>query len=283
MIQTEREFRQLVHPSDFCEVEDIQRDAWGMSDIEIVPKREMFATCKSGGVAIGCFTTKSMIGYCWGWVGKTNKHDVFLYSHHNAVRKTFQNQGIGYLLKLQQREWGIQNNFKMINWTFDPLQSKNCYLNFHKLGATCDTYHSNYWGPMHDAENIGMDTDRFYCNWILKSERVKQKLDQKVEHFDEEILNPSNYTIKTDIREDNLIINRINLNLISPTLIVEIPSNINFMKKHNLDLVVEWREKTRKVFQTYFKKGYAVTDFVLKRDGTNILNTFHILTKNGDS
>ena len=46
-----------------------------------------------------------------------------------GVRKEYWGRDLGYQLKVQQREQALRMGIRMIHWTFDPLQSKNAYLN----------------------------------------------------------------------------------------------------------------------------------------------------------
>ena len=273
------EYRELKDFSIYDALEEVQKDSWNMPDRELVPKRLILATQKSGGVAIGAFKEQEMIGYCWGWIGKKDPYGVFIYSHHNAVKTKYQNLGIGYYLKVKQREWALSHNYEYINWTFDPLQSNNCYLNLHKLGAICNIYYENYWGEMLDDLNKGIDTDRFYCNWILSSDNVKRKLVKEFQNYSE-LLNDNQYHVLLTEEEDSLlVVKSINLDLSFHTVIVQIPNNFRYMISKDKEKIIEWRKKTREVFKTYFKKGYTAIDFVLdKKDG--LLNCYHVLHKN---
>ncbi|MHA1304253.1 MAG: GNAT family N-acetyltransferase [Candidatus Heimdallarchaeaceae archaeon] len=274
----EIEFREIKEEEHFEELEDIQREAWGMPDLELVPRRLFKATQRSGAVVIGAFAENLLVGYCWGWVGRLDQYGTFIYSHHNAVRKTYQNQGLGYKLKIKQREWAIEKGFSLINWTFDALQSKNCYLNLHKLGAICNTYKLNYWGEMHDAENIGIPTDRFYCNWHISSEHVKKRLNKVFDDYSELLTHEENHAIKTEKKDDLLHIIAIRKDLELDTLFVQIPCNINMMRKKNQPLAIQWRLNTREVFQHYFTNGYTAVDFVVKKDDD--MRCYHVLKRN---
>jgi len=277
----EIEYKEMKDFGEYDILEDIQEDAWGMPVRELVPKRLIYATLKSGGVVIGAYKEREIIGYCWGWVGRNEKEEIFIYSHHNAVRKEFQNEGIGYKLKLKQREWGINNGFEKINWTFDPLQSKNCYLNFHKLGVTCNSYHNKYWGDMLDDLNRGIDTDRFYCNWILNSPKVKRHIEQDFTDFSKMSIHQKYHTLEVEMEEDFLRVRKIQLDLDLPILFVRIPPNFQEILENNIELMKDWRENTREVFTTYFQKGYEVVDFVIRKI-PDVVDCYHVLKKNED-
>jgi predicted GNAT superfamily acetyltransferase len=277
----EIEFKEMKDFSEYNILEDIQEDAWGMPIKELVPKRLMYATLKSGGVVIGAYKGEEIIGYCWGWVGRMEKNEFFIYSHHNAVRTEYQNSGIGYNLKLKQREWALDHGYEFINWTFDPLQSKNCYLNFHKLGVICNSYNSKYWGDMHDNLNRGIDTDRFYCNWILNSEEVQKHINQDFTDYSKLSIHQKYHTIETEMEEAYVGIRKIKLDLELPVLFARIPPNFQEILENNIDLIKGWREKTREVFTTYFQKGYKVVDFVIRKI-PDVVDCFHVMKKSDD-
>ncbi|MHA1405764.1 MAG: GNAT family N-acetyltransferase [Candidatus Heimdallarchaeaceae archaeon] len=272
------QYKEVENFEEYDALEDIQRDAWKMPDRELVPKRLIYATKKSGGVVIGAYERTNLIGYCWGWVGKKEPFGTFIYSHHNAVRKKFQNKGIGYQLKLKQREWAINKGYSLINWTFDPLQSKNCYLNLHKLGARCNIYYENYWGEMHDALNKGLETDRFYCNWYLKDQQTLTHLEGKFQNYLNELNDKAKQIVITERDKGILTAVSINLNLNSDLLFVHIPENFSFLQHKSKSLLIHWRKTTRKVFLHYFKEGYTASDFVVnKKESYN--DCYHVLKK----
>jgi predicted GNAT superfamily acetyltransferase len=272
------EYKEMLDFSEYDILEDIQVDAWGMPPRELVPKRLMYATLKSGGIVIGAYKNGEVIGYCWGWIGNNEIYGVYVYSHHNAVRKEYQDQGIGLNLKLKQREWAQKQGYELINWTFDPLQSKNCYLNLHKLGVICNIYKRNYWGEMKDVLNKGMDTDRFYCNWYLNSKNVEEKIQGKSKNYSNIIQNNDNKVFDTITDDNKLIPKEVNLELNSDIIAVEIPSNFNELIRNDKEVLIAWRGTTRTVFENYFDKGYKAVDFVIDKE-SNILKCYHILEK----
>ena len=59
-------------------------------------------------------------------------------------------------------------------------------------------------------------------------------------------------------------------------LAVEIPSNFQDLKEHQLNIAIDWRLKTREVFEEYFAKNYMVVDFITAE---NPFGTFYVLKK----
>ena len=58
----------------------------------------------------------------------------------------------------------------------------------------------------------------------------------------------------------------IDLNLDVRRFWLEIPTGFTDMQHHAPELAMQWRMHTREIFETYFKRGYRVVDFVLDRE-----------------
>ena len=53
-----------------------------------------------------------------------------------AVKESYRNTGLGRRIKLFQREDAIAHGYELMEWTFDPLEIKNAYLNLERLGPS---------------------------------------------------------------------------------------------------------------------------------------------------
>ena len=65
----------------------------------------------------------------------------------------------------------------MIEWTFDPLEIKNAYLNIEKLGAIARRYNINQYGITSSPFQGGLPSDRLIAEWWLRSKRVETLLE----------------------------------------------------------------------------------------------------------
>lgn len=153
----------------------LQKDVWGFTDIELVPLRLFVVAGRIGGQVMGAFEGQDMVGFAFAVPGFRNRH-AFLYSHMLAVRKDHRNSGLGRRLKLLQREDAIARGFELMEWTFDPLEIKNAYLNIEKLGAIARRYNVNQYGITSSPLQGGLPTDRLVAEWWLKSKRVETVL-----------------------------------------------------------------------------------------------------------
>jgi predicted GNAT superfamily acetyltransferase len=97
----------------------------------------------------------------------------FLHSHMTAVLSEYRNAGVGRRLKLFQRQDALDRRIPLVEWTFDPLETKNAYFNIERLGVIVRRYIPNCYGITDSPLHSGIPTDRFVPEWWLDSERVK--------------------------------------------------------------------------------------------------------------
>lgn len=164
----------------------LQKDVWGLTDIELVPLRMFVVAAKIGGQVVGAFANDQLIGFALAFPAVRNRH-MFLYSQMLAVRQQYRNFGVGRRLKLFQREEALGRGFELMEWTFDPLEIKNAYLNIEKLGAIVRRYNVNQYGITSSPLQGGLPTDRLVAEWWLNSKRVENLLKQHAKpHFKSE-------------------------------------------------------------------------------------------------
>lgn len=156
---------------------DLQKEVWNFDDLDIVPLRMFVVSQKIGGQVIGAFDGNDLVGFAFSIPGSRNGHS-YLHSHMLAVRETFRNYGLGRKLKLAQREDAIAQGFELLEWTFDPLEIKNAYLNLVRLGAIARRYSVNHYGSSSSPLQGGLPTDRLVAEWWLKSKRVVNLLEK---------------------------------------------------------------------------------------------------------
>ena len=165
------ELRRSHGIEEFRECVNLQKEVWNFSDAELVPLRMFVVADKVGGQVMGAFDGKEMVGFALSIPGTRSGH-VYLHSHMLAVRTEYRNSGLGRRLKLMQREDALSRGIELIEWTFDPLEIKNAYLNIEKLGAIVRRYNINQYGITSSPLQGGLPSDRLIAEWWLKSKRV---------------------------------------------------------------------------------------------------------------
>jgi len=153
----------------------LQKEVWNFTDIELVPLRIFVVAEKIGGQVVGAFEGNELVGFAFAIPAVRAGH-AYLYSHMLAVRKEYRDMGLGRRLKLFQRDDALTRGFELMEWTFDPLEIKNSYLNLEKLGAIARRYNLNQYGITSSPLQGGLPTDRLVAEWWLKSDRVQTLL-----------------------------------------------------------------------------------------------------------
>jgi len=169
--------RELTTIAEMHEAEAIQREVWGLPDIDVVPASQMKAAAHAGGHLAGAFAADEMVGFAYGLVALP--HDdgttgVGLHSHMVAVREQGRQRGTGRALKWFQRQWCLDRGMRWMTWTFDPLQARNANLNFQHLGVVSREYLVDFYGVM--SGPLGSDaSDRLVALWLIDTERVRSR------------------------------------------------------------------------------------------------------------
>jgi predicted GNAT superfamily acetyltransferase len=161
---------------EFRQALQLQKDIWNWSDIELVPVRLFVVAEKIGGHVLGAFAGKDMVGFAYGIPGVRGNHS-YMHSHMLGVREEHRNTGLGRALKLFQRDIVLEQGYDLIEWTFDPLEIKNAYLNIEKLGAIARRYTVNQYGITSSPLQGGLPTDRLIAEWWIRSRRMQLTLD----------------------------------------------------------------------------------------------------------
>src|SRR6266542_4984843 len=172
----------LESPEDMTAVEELQRAVWPGSETDIVPAHVLITAIHNGGLVAGAFEEHKLIGFVFGFPGieftpdgPRPKHC----SHMMGIHPDHRDGGIGFALKRAQLQMVRHQGLDHITWTYDPLLSRNAYLNMAKLGAVCNTYRRSEYGDMRDGLNAGLPSDRFQVDWWINTQRVKSRLGKR--------------------------------------------------------------------------------------------------------
>src|SRR5215204_4017398 len=143
----------------------LQREAFGLPDLELSPRRHLIVSRQAGGWTLGAFVADRMVGFVHHLAAVRGDNEIFGYSHMMAVAKDYQNKGVGMRLKWAQRERAMSEGRKLIKWTWDPMMARNAHFNLNRWGATVDTYADNFYGIDYNAdssltEKVGLASDR---------------------------------------------------------------------------------------------------------------------------
>jgi predicted GNAT superfamily acetyltransferase len=169
--------RPLATQEEFEGAVELQKEIWGFNDMELVPVRLFVIAAKVGGQAFGAFDGPRLVGYCLAIPGLKAGGQSYLHSHMLGVKPEYRDAGIGRRLKLQQRKDALDRGIQLIEWTFDPLEIKNAYLNIERLGAIVRRYVRNQYGTTTSHLHGGLPTDRCVAEWWIANPRVRAIVD----------------------------------------------------------------------------------------------------------
>jgi predicted GNAT superfamily acetyltransferase len=201
-------FRPCEGFDEFDACVQLQIETWGYDESELIPRKTFMLAQKIGGQVIGAFepqistdgaekSTEVLVGFAMSLPGIKSNGGAprpYLHSHMLAVKEGFRNRGLGVQLKRKQRDEALSRGIRLMEWTFDPLEIKNAFLNIHRLGAMARTYRPDFYGVSSSRLQAGLPTDRLLAEWELDSPRVHAILDDRpaaVNDIEERILVPA--------------------------------------------------------------------------------------------
>lgn len=252
--------REIASIDELEAVLRLEKEVWDFDDADVTPLTLAIAMKAAGSIWLGAFSKDALAGFAFAFPslehGKTGFH-----SHTLAVRTPFESHGLGYRLKLAQRERVLALGANEITWTFDPLRSRNAHLNFAKLGVISSSYRPDFYGVNTSSSLHTNGTDRLWVSWRLADPRVEDRVkgrSRRAENLDalahlEPLIrfNGDGNPAESDMGQA----------LSRQRIAIEIPGDIGQIEATNTDLARRWRLATRKAFTEAIKAGFTVTEF----------------------
>jgi predicted GNAT superfamily acetyltransferase len=235
---------------------NLQIETWGYDENDVIPRKTFLLAQKIGGQVLGAFDSDlvsgeaagadgTLVGFAMSLPGLKSTPlgpTPYIHSHMLAVRPTHRNRGLGAQLKWEQRREALLRGIRHMEWTFDPLEIKNAFLNIHRLGAIAREYRVNFYGVSSSRLQGGLPTDRLLAEWELDSPRVEALLARRptaVRIIEEHILVPAS---------------------------IERWKASEATRERAFDVQLENRQK----FQQAFSRGLAVLGFSLDAEGNGV-------------
>ncbi len=217
----------------------VQQQVWRGADLDVVPLPLFVVAAETGGQVLGAFAGAQIVGFTMAVAGVRGGR-AFLHSHMTAVVEAYRDRGVGRQLKLFQRQDALERGIELVEWTFDPLETKNAYFNLMRLGAIARRYLPNCYGITTSPLHGGLPTDRLVAEWWLRSPRVAQALRGAL---------PAGAS-KARIR---------------------VPSGISELRSKDPAAVARAQGEVRDAFERWFAQGYAATAVERTRAGSDYL------------
>jgi predicted GNAT superfamily acetyltransferase len=255
--------RDLENAFDMDALEDIQKAAWNYGDREVMPGSMLSVSAHSGGIVAAAYPEGSNdpVGFVYG-IPAVRPADIrhgklIHHSHMLAIVPEHRGSGLARALKLHQRNRALEMGYDLMTWTMDPLLSKNARLNLGKLSARAVSYH-NDWYAIRGGIYAGLSADRFMIEWVLNVDPLERPVPdaQGARLLEARDGDPRH---GPDVPETGLE---------ADVLLIEVPRDIDGLKRDNMPAARAWREAHRVAFPDAFGRGYIATD--LAADGERL-------------
>jgi predicted GNAT superfamily acetyltransferase len=252
--------RDLTTYDECIEVRQVQQACWGFTGGEGLYPPVLLTASQNGGTVLGAFDCEKMVGYLFGFLGMhENRGPLKLCSQTMGVLPEYRGRAIAEQLKWAQRDRALKMGLKLVTWTYDPLEGPNAFLNLRKLNGIARVYKRNVYGEHFGALNEGLPTDRFLVEWwITQISNLKSQISNLKGEWVTRVegSGAEQRLVEYDLKSE------------AGAVRVEVPVNLQAMRQENLPQALEWRLKTREIFETYFARGYVAVDFGREeRDG----------------
>jgi len=243
---------------DFEACVRLQREVWGLCDLEITSVVQLIATVHAGGLLLVAEDgADGVVGFCYAFAavsgGKPHLHSDML-----AVRPQSRGLGLGARLKWAQREAALDRGIGRITWTFDPMQSRNAALNLRRLGAEATELLPNLYGVTTSALHHGLPTDRLLVTWELESDRVRERARGAAPSEPDEVaarINDVTWEGEVPVSSPP------RLDLTDEVVALSIPGEWNTLCRRRPDRARVWQAAVARALQAYLGRGYRAVDF----------------------
>jgi predicted GNAT superfamily acetyltransferase len=294
---------------DYQKYEDIREDIWQEPTDKMAGTRNLYSENyfdRGSSLFTGVFVEDEkgnfprdrshLVGFSYGFVGVKDKEigfrsreNIMFYSQYMGVKREYQRFGLGVLIKNFQGSM-VREIFGVgtITCTFDPLVGVNAYRNIHQFGMEVVEYKEAFYKDFGGELNrIDVPCDRLYVSWDL----VKSAW--RPEYELEGLVNPNHLVLDTTLTEVKgrsgsvklEIITGIHTDLSHEFAVIEIPFDYyRMLKETDVEdekvraIPIEWRMRTREVFQTLFLQKYKAIDFRIYKDDDRTRD-FYVLKK----
>jgi predicted GNAT superfamily acetyltransferase len=213
--------RELKSTEEFAGAVHLEKVIWGWADLDLLPVRFFVVASTIGGQVLGAFDRDLLIGFCLAIPGVKPDGKVYLHSHMLGVLPEYRDAGAGRRMKMAQKEAALARGIELIEWTFDPLETKNAFFNIERLGVVIRRYQPNMYGVVPSQFQQALPTDRCIAEWHLTRERVRRPEEGRV----------------------------------------TVPAGMTAIKRNEPEFAAEIQQRVGREFQALFAQGLVVTAF----------------------
>lgn len=240
--------RELHSSAEMVQASQLLAEVWGLSAdaVQINPDL-LIAMAHAGNYVVGAFDENTMVAVSVGFFHAPR--NSALHSHITGVRNKVAGKGIGKAIKYHQRAWCLALGVGKMTWTFDPLVARNAFFNIERLGAKRAQYLANFYGTMNDAVNRNQATDRVLLEWDLAAPFTKADTSEA---------SPGEAALLRGADGPVLQLNAVTR---AVQCRVEIPQDIELMRREDPTAAAQWRLALRDVLIPLLADGWQIASF----------------------
>jgi predicted GNAT superfamily acetyltransferase len=187
----------------------------------------------------------SVVGFAVGFLGWSPA--LHVHSHQAGVVDGHRRRGVGYALKLAQRDTCLRHGVSEMRWTFDPLVHRNVSFNLNALGARAVAFYPDFYGSMSDTINAGDASDRLEAVWDMS-----QPMPSRTESLGDGAADGPGLLLERDGRpvvtgrppEDGAVL--------------EVPGDYEQIRARDRERSGAWRTATREVLAGAYAAGFEI-------------------------
>ena len=263
--------REARDRADYDACVRLQREVWGLEDLEITSAIQLLATVHAGGLLLVAEAAgEGVVGFSYAFAalrgGVPHLHSDLL-----AVRPAARGAGTGLRLKWAQREAALGRGLRLVTWTFDPMRAANARLNLRHLGAVARELLPDFYGETTSSLHHGLPTHRLLVRWELDRPRVVRRASGEAPPDP----GPAPCVVERAWRDGRPVPALAACDPAAPVVQLELPADWDAVCRADASLAREWQEVVREAFEGLFARGYTAVDcveaggtarYVLRRD-----------------
>lgn len=234
----------------------LQREVWGLSDLEITSAIQLLATVHAGGLLLLAEEPAGgVVGFAYAFAA-IRGGEAHLHSDMLGVVPAARARGVGTALKWAQREEALRRGLRLVTWTFDPMRARNARLNLHHLGAVARELLPDFYGRTSSGLHHGLPTDRLLARWELDSPRVRARAEGG-RRFPPE---PACDVNEVAWRDSLPVASPPRIERDETVLGLLVPADWDAVCRADASLARAWQGQASAALAAYFARGYTAID-----------------------
>ena len=244
---------------------ELQRRIWGSANEDLYPA-DLHSSTFRAATSLVARAGAEVAGFLFGFYkfGGPSPPDLHpgiagalrVESQVAGVDPRFQGRGVGFRLKKAQAEQASREGIEVINWTVDPLQSRNAALNFGKLRAVACRFFPHHYALRNEKNRT--PASRLEITWLIATTRVREALAGG--GAQRRVLDLAR---KADITVLNDSVRKLSPAAVSDRIAIEIPADWDTLQESDLDTALKWRAATDELFAAWLgpeEDRFMITD-----------------------